>query len=355
MRAHVQQLLLLVVASSSSPGASNEAGLDDDICFLQLQLPRFSSSDMAGSSGAKVKTPPNMGSIGASASTVMDWLPLSLASLGIQGSASTLRSHLGVAATNFPSLEVVIAICIVFGIVSLAAFVLANKKNRERTGEISRHGPTDRNIEEDGENAGLAKPTSETVAAHPYKMELQNIFKQHSPEKLQDIDNLLQQYKGHESDLYKRVCDRYGIMPIPSLLPKEKDAPKLEESDGVIMLEKTAGNKWGLTHGEGAGQAYGNGTVIEGDDDGRGWVQIRAQAPFQIGERVECRDNGGKWGAGYIASLQPLRVTLRGDPNCLSFKWDDVRHIEARSVPVKVPAPESHERKSARRCTDWGC
>ena len=55
---------------------------------------------------------------------------------------------------------------------------------------------------------------------------------------------------------------------------------------------------------------------------------MEEEAPFQIGERVERRNEGMEWGFGYITNLMPLKVTLRDDPRGRAHcGWAHVRRI----------------------------
>ena len=46
---------------------------------------------------------------------------------------------------------------------------------------------------------------------------------------------------------------------------------------------------------------------------------------FKLNERVECRDDGKKWWAGKVVSVEPLLVQPDGDAWTKGFTWDEVR------------------------------
>lgn len=58
-----------------------------------------------------------------------------------------------------------------------------------------------------------------------------------------------------------------------------------------------------------------------------------AQATFEIGQRVEVRDNGeASWRAGTVSSLAPLKVCPLGWEK--SFLYDDIRPSQAAAIPT---------------------
>lgn len=48
---------------------------------------------------------------------------------------------------------------------------------------------------------------------------------------------------------------------------------------------------------------------------------------YSIGEKVERRDKGEKWGPGYVTDLDPLKVTVFEDPDARGYIWDNVRKM----------------------------
>lgn len=65
----------------------------------------------------------------------------------------------------------------------------------------------------------------------------------------------------------------------------------------------------------------------------------RGRAKFELGQRVQRRDEGDEWGFGYVVCLDPLLVTLHDDPTkqreADGCAWDEVRRYE---VPASAPA-----------------
>lgn len=60
---------------------------------------------------------------------------------------------------------------------------------------------------------------------------------------------------------------------------------------------------------------------------------------FKVGERVRRRDKGKEWGFGYIISLDPLKVTVKDDPNDrIGFRFAMVEPIQ--------PEPAKEQRSS---------
>ena len=78
-----------------------------------------------------------------------------------------------------------------------------------------------------------------------------------------------------------------------------------------------------------------------------------AQAPiggdtqgFKLNERVECRDDGKKWWAGTVVSVEPLLVQPTGAAWTKGFTWDEVR------IPMQGGAPTSPSLTSSTAAKD---
>ncbi|CAK0851027.1 unnamed protein product [Prorocentrum cordatum] len=65
----------------------------------------------------------------------------------------------------------------------------------------------------------------ETVAK--YKELMIEIYKEHNPSKVDDVDNLLTKYRGREELVYRGICEKYKVQPkIPLKKSDEAEAPK---------------------------------------------------------------------------------------------------------------------------------
>merc|ERR1719409_1171202 len=54
------------------------------------------------------------------------------------------------------------------------------------------------------------------------------VYKEHNPTKLGDVDNLLAKYRGREELVYRGICDKYKVEPKIPKPEKSKD----EKGDG---------------------------------------------------------------------------------------------------------------------------
>ena len=50
-------------------------------------------------------------------------------------------------------------------------------------------------------------------------------------------------------------------------------------------------------------------------------------ADYAVGDLVERRDIGQKWGTGFVTSVDPLRVTILHDREATGQEWDEVRRV----------------------------
>ena len=67
---------------------------------------------------------------------------------------------------------------------------------------------------------------------------------------------------------------------------------------------------------------------------------------FKLNERVECRDDGKKWWAGTVVSVDPLLVQPTGAAWTKGFTWDEVR------IPIQGGAPTSPSLTSSTAAKD---
>jgi cyclin B len=65
------------------------------------------------------------------------------------------------------------------------------------------------------------------------------------------------------------------------------------------------------------------------------------EVSFHIGQRVECRDGGGRWKQGVVHSLCPLKIHPDGYKS--AYKYREVRNIEARSDTLAPNVREMNE------------
>ena len=59
---------------------------------------------------------------------------------------------------------------------------------------------------------------------------------------------------------------------------------------------------------------------------------------FKLNDRVECRDDGNKWWAGKVVSVEPLLVQPDGDAWTKGFTWDEVRPPKPAAAAADLPA-----------------
>eukprot|EP00930_Biecheleria_cincta_P086064 TRINITY_DN7542_c0_g1_i1.p1 TRINITY_DN7542_c0_g1~~TRINITY_DN7542_c0_g1_i1.p1 ORF type:complete len:790 (+),score=164.51 TRINITY_DN7542_c0_g1_i1:66-2435(+) len=57
-----------------------------------------------------------------------------------------------------------------------------------------------------------------------YGMQIRIIYQKHNPSKLADVPMLLNKYVGCEEEMYERICEKYGVQPIPPPENLEKPA-----------------------------------------------------------------------------------------------------------------------------------
>merc|ERR1712151_538881 len=60
------------------------------------------------------------------------------------------------------------------------------------------------------------------------------VYKEHNPAKLDDVDNLLTKYRGREELVYRGICDKYKVEP--KLPAKEGEEKKLSSVDKYKQL-----------------------------------------------------------------------------------------------------------------------
>lgn len=65
-----------------------------------------------------------------------------------------------------------------------------------------------------------------------YRELITDIYKEHNPSKLSDIDGLLQKYKGREELVYKGICEKYRVEPKAS--KKEEAKSNFEKYKQLI-------------------------------------------------------------------------------------------------------------------------
>jgi len=58
---------------------------------------------------------------------------------------------------------------------------------------------------------GASGDTPEHASVELIKSKLRDVYARCNPDKLGDVDGLFEKYKGHEQELYKAVCQKYGI------------------------------------------------------------------------------------------------------------------------------------------------
>lgn len=95
---------------------------------------------------------------------------------------------------------------------------------------------------------------AEEQAAH-YRALICKVYSEHNPSKLDDVDKLLSKYRGREEHLYKKVCDKYKVAQIPKKVEEdtavsphvakykqliseiyaEKNPEKLQEIDDIMQ------------------------------------------------------------------------------------------------------------------------
>ena len=75
---------------------------------------------------------------------------------------------------------------------------------------------------------------------------------------------------------------------------------------------------------------------------------IAVDAPrFKLNERVECRDDGKKWWAGTVVSVDPLLVQPTGAAWTKGFTWGEVRFPNQGGDPMLPSLPSSTATKDA--------
>jgi len=67
------------------------------------------------------------------------------------------------------------------------------------------------------------KPEGVESKAAKFKELICEVYREHNPSKLDDVDKLLAKYKGREENVYKSVCEKYKVTP---KLPKQDDDKK---------------------------------------------------------------------------------------------------------------------------------
>lgn len=58
-----------------------------------------------------------------------------------------------------------------------------------------------------------------------YGMQIRVIYQKHNPSKLADVPMLMEKYVGCEEEMYERICEKYGVQPLPPPDNLEKPAP----------------------------------------------------------------------------------------------------------------------------------
>jgi len=113
-----------------------------------------------------------------------------------------------------------------------------------------------------GQKKGKKAAEADAEKAHEEKLKVMRpliveIYQEHKPEKLDDVDQLLAKYKGREELLYHGICEKYGVEPkIP------KPAPAGATEVGTEGAAKTAAD--GSTAEASAGTAEGSAKEKEG-------------------------------------------------------------------------------------------
>lgn len=80
---------------------------------------------------------------------------------------------------------------------------------------------------------------------------------------------------------------------------------------------------------------------------------------FEVGQRVERRDDGKDWGTGYVTSVDPLKVTVADSPAADGYRWQHVRQIPMSEKSIskedaklaKASTPDVHSFRAALRHT----
>lgn len=93
---------------------------------------------------------------------------------------------------------------------------------------------------------GIAASAQEPPAEQPlspeeekkvkrYRDLICEIYEEHNPSKLSDVDGLLKKYRGKEEMVYKGVCEKYKVQPKVEK-PKEEEPPKVLSVDKIKQL-----------------------------------------------------------------------------------------------------------------------
>ena len=84
-------------------------------------------------------------------------------------------------------------------------------------------------------------PSGEDKKVKKYRDLITEIYKEHNPSKLADLDSLLQKYKGREELVYKGICEKYQVEPKSS--KKEEAKTTFEKYKQLIADIYTEHNK----------------------------------------------------------------------------------------------------------------
>lgn len=74
------------------------------------------------------------------------------------------------------------------------------------------------------ENSKAQALTPEEKKVKKYRDLITEIYKEHNPSKLSDLDSLLQKYKGREELVYKGICEKYHVEPKASKKEEAKSS-----------------------------------------------------------------------------------------------------------------------------------
>jgi len=120
----------------------------------------------------------------------------------------------------------------------------------------------------------LEAPSDEPVEV--YRRAIVPVYEEYNPDKLGSVNGLLAKYKDELPDLYRKICNKYKVVPDPILLPKEEEravqAGGVKEEPHEALRPAVAKEEPGLGEvaaGTGVAECIQGAGVLTGQDAAR--------------------------------------------------------------------------------------
>lgn len=203
----------------------------------------------------------------------------------------------------------------------------------------------------------------ELLSKEELRERIRGVYERQNPEKLQDLDSLLDKYANSLPTMYRAVCKKYGEVPE---VPAPKEAEKTESAapqEAVAKTEVIPEVK--RTHREVGNSFFKSGQFQEAIDEYKeacaaveeGWVLAlsnRAICHLKLGDYAEAANVADLCLQMEATKEVPLKVYLtKFKALAAQRKWLDafalLRSLRARNLPKDVSLAAREEERSKRR------